>query len=467
MKQQAHKLNRREFVKIAGAASAVMATHPFSVTRAALANSRPKNILLIITDQQHLDTIQANGCPYVYTPAMDKLAESGVAFQNSYCTNPVCSPARSSIFTGRTTCETGVYRNGRAIRDDIPNLGQWLSEKAGYESVYAGKWHIPATYTQFIPGFRVINTGISGLGYYGDIAVSRACEGYIRNHDPEQPFFMVASFMQPHDICEWLRLNTENPQKLRYDEIRDELPPLPLNFGFDENEPQAIKERRLRTDPAIGKWDNEQWRYYRYSYFRHIDFVDAEIGRVLQALEDFGYLNDTLVVFTSDHGEGMAHHHMVRKHSPYDEASRVPLIFSWPGEIPENVIDNSHLVSGLDIMPTICDYVGIPAPAGVKGQSLRKMMSEQSDREVPFTVTELVDNTQRMVRSQRYKYIHCKDDPMEMLFDMQEDPGETENLAVNSAYASELAEHRRMLREWEQRLDPSPDVPHVDYWRTI
>ena len=461
-----NKMKRRDFIKVIGAAFAVLSNGIFSKNVfAAPKKERPKNILLIITDQQHIDTIQAGGCPHVKTPALDRLKKRGVSFMQSYSTNPVCSPARSSIFTGRTSSETGVYVNGLPIRSDIPNLGQWFSEQAGYETVYAGKWHLPGTYSQFIPGFKVINTGISGMGYFGDISVSRACEGYLRNHSKSMPFFMVASFMQPHDICEWLRLNTENPDILRYEDLKDKLPELPNNFHYDANEPEYVKKRRRRVDPAIGKWDEQQWRYYRWSYYRHIEFVDAEIGRVLQALEDFGHAKDTLIVFTSDHGEGMAHHQMVRKNTPYDESARVPFIISWPGQIPENKTDTTHLVSGLDIMPTLCDYASINPPKNMRGKSLKLMLEGKTGNESQLLVTELISNTGRMLRTERYKYVTFKDDPVEQLFDMQNDPGETKNLAANSKFSPILHEHRKLLRDWERQLDVALNVPDTDHWR--
>jgi choline-sulfatase len=172
-------------------------------------------------------------------------------------------------------------------------------------------------------------------------------------------------------------------------------------------------------------------------------------------------------VFTSDHGEGMGSHQMVRKNTPYDESARVPLIFSWPGEIPEGHVNKKSLVSGLDIMPTICEYVGIPTPKDVKGQSLKNIINEKSNKGADIIVTELQPNAQRMLRSQQHKFIHCKDDPVEMLFDMENDPGETQNLANDSQYAQVLVEHRRMLREWENKLDPAKEVPNADYWRNI
>jgi len=461
-------MNRREFVKLGGSAVALLAGRPLNAgaRAAARTKAKPKNIVVIITDQQHIETIAAGGCSYVHTPALDRLKTTSVNFTQSYTTNPVCSPARSSAFTGRTSCETGVYINGRPIRSDIANLGQWFSEHTDYETFYAGKWHLPRTYTQNIPGFNVINTGIGGFGYLCDTVMSRACEGFLRNRSKSKPFLLVASFMQPHDICEWLRLNMDNPGRLRYPELAGELPELPNNFDFDTNEPETIRKKRLGNEPAKGGWSKEHWRYYRWSYYRNIEQLDAEIGRILQALEDAGYIKDTLIVFTSDHGEGMGHHQMVRKSSCYDEASRVSLLFSWPGHITENRTDSVNLASGLDIMPTLCDYAGIKAPANMRGVSLRGLLEANARCDRGFIVSEVSGNTGRMVRTERYKYITYAEDPVEQLFDMQNDPGEIMNLAAGSKYASELAEHRKLLRNWERRLEVSKNVPNANFWRT-
>jgi choline-sulfatase len=419
---------------------------------------------LIITDQQHIDTIAAGGCRHVRTPALDRLKTHGVSFAQSYSSNPLCSPARSAIFTGRTSSEAGVHVNGRPIRSGIANLGQWFSQETDYETVYAGKWHLPRSFTYDIPGFAVLNTGIGGLGYVCDTVTSQACRNYLRNRSHSRPFFMVASFLQPHDICEWLRLNTNDPGRLRYPELADQLPELPANYEFDRNEPEALRKTRLARDPFTSGWSKQQWRYYLWSYYRHIEFVDAEIGRILQALEDFGYTKDTLIVFTSDHGEGLAHHQMVRKNTLYDEAAKVALIFSWPEHIPTNRTDTSHLASGLDITPTLCDYVGIKTPENMRGRSLRPILEQRTGAGREFLVTEVSTNRARMVRTQRYKYATYNGDRIEQLFDMKEDPDEMENLATKSRYASVVADHRRMLKDWECRLNVAPSVPNTDAW---
>lgn len=451
--------NRRDFLKTSAVGLAAASAPAFAAK-----NTDDVNVLLIITDQQHADSISAVGCPYSNTPAMDSLARRSVSFAASYSTNPVCSPARSSIVTGRMTTETGVYVNGRPIRDGIPNIGEWFSEKTNHETIYAGKWHIPRTHQTAIEGFRVLHTGIGGQGNLGDAGTSRACEAFLRNRDAKKPFLMIASFMQPHDICEWLRINTFVPDGLRYPEIEGDLPPLPDNFEYDQREPEYLKANRDKRDPAKGGWTKAQWRYYRWSYFRHIEMVDAEIGRVLRAIDECGYADNTLVIFTSDHGEGMGHHQNVRKSIPYDEACRVPFLISLPKRIPGDRVDKETLVSGVDIVPTICDYVGIEAPPNMRGVSLRAALEGKDNNPRECVFAEMPSNRARMVRSRRFKYVSYYEDDTDMLFDMKADPGETKNLATDPKYVKELARHKQMLVEWEKNIDVAPKVPNQDAW---
>ena len=275
---------------------------------------------------------------------------------------------------------------------------------------------------------------------------------------------MVAAFLQPHDICEWLRLNMNCPGELRYRELADQLPPLPDNFHFDDHEPDHLKDKRAGTEPAKGGWDEQQWRLYRWSYYRHIEMVDGEIGRLLHALEDSGQEENTVILFTADHGEGLGHHQTVRKSLPYDEACRVPMLVSWPGHIHEGITDATHLVSGLDVVPTLCDYAGIQAPPNMRGLSVRPLLEGTSEQWRSHIVSEMPGNVGRMVRTNQYKYITYVDDPVDQLFDMENDPGEKHNLAGGSKHASEVSDHRRLLREWESKLDLAPNLPHLDAW---
>jgi len=457
-------ITRRDFLRLSGAAAAgvTIGTLPFG-GRSWAQPARP-NVLLIITDQHHIDAVSAAGNRHISTPNLDALAARGTRFVQSYSANPLCSPARSAIFSGRPSSEANVYVNGRAIREDLPNTGQWLREQAGYETAYAGKWHLPQTYTSFVPGFETICTGIGGQGNVGDSSVSRACEAWLRHRSHSQPFMLVASFMQPHDICEWLRLNSRKMDELPYPELADELPPLPDNFGFDPLEPEPVSTRRAGNEGVSNNWSEQQWRYYLWCYNRHVEMVDAEIGRVLQGLEDAGHADDTLVIFTADHGEGTAHHQTTRKNSLYDEAARVPLIVSMPGEVPAGAVNATHVASGLDITPTICDWVGVDSPPQVRGRSLRPVVTGRNTTWREFCVTEVLGNRGRMVRTDRFKYVTYADDDTEQLFDMVEDPGELSNLADDASHAEVLRDHRAMLADWESRLDVPPDTPYREAW---
>jgi arylsulfatase A-like enzyme len=442
-------MDRRQFLK-AGAlgAAAIAGGAGGAVSAPSVRTGRRPNVLLVITDQQGLDTISALGCTHAHTPAMDRLASRGVSFMGSHSTNPLCSPARSSIFTGRPTLETGVVVNNLSIRDSIPNLGQWLGQ-GGYESTYVGKWHVSQSFPSAIPGFTVIPAGLGGQGELGDSAISRACEGYLRNRSHQKPFFLVASFLQPHDVCQFVTMHTDGIDKLPFEGIEGELPPLPANHQFDPREPDKVKRSRKVA------WSELTWRYYLWSYYRMVEMVDAEIGRVLDALDGSGQAENTLVVFTADHGEGRGRHQMVTKNYLYDEAVKVPLIVSFPGRAREGARDLSHLVSGLDVVPTACDYAGVKPPPQHRGRSLRGLMEGKSPDWASFLAAE-VQRTGRMIRTERYKYVTYQGDPVEQLFDMQQDPGETRNLADQSQRAGVLEDHRKMLRDWEARLEVAP-----------
>jgi len=425
-------------------------------------DTRP-NILLVLTDQQHADTIGELGQAHVQTPAIDELVRGGTSFTQSYCANPVCSPSRSSIFTSRTTSETNVWTNGRSIRPGLPTMGEHFRE-AGYDTAYAGKWHVPACYPNSIEGFRVLSSGIGHQGTVSDPLATDGCVNYLHGRDTSKPFLMVASYMQPHDICEWLRLNRVDTGDLHYPEIAGELPPLPDNFAaIPEPLPAAIAKKHNGLEPRYGNWSDTHFRYYIWSYLRHVEMVDAELARLLAALDATNVRRDTVVLFTSDHGEGMANHAMTRKGFLYDESVRVPFVINGGEHVQSGVVDEKTLVSGMDILPTLCDFAGIESPPGAKGVSLLPALAG-SEMDRPFVASECSNNQEQMIRSFRYKYIAYKDDPIEQLFDMQDDPGETQNLSVDETHRAVLEEHRDLLAGWIGHLDLAPDLPEECRW---
>ncbi len=446
-------MDRRTFLAGTAAAGAAGLLGSVLAARAApvAPRGKPPNLVLIISDQMNLDALSAAGCSWAHTPNLDRLAARGVMFIESHSTNPVCSPARSSLMTGRMPVETGVISNTRAIHPGRATLGTWFRAH-GYDTVYAGKWHLPQGYPHRIPGFHVLSAR-GGQGDLVDPLVARMCRGWLLNRRSDRPFLMVASFLEPHDICYWSFGGAGlAPEGNPFPHTVRRFPGLPPNLHVRPREPERL--RRVKAPP----FSDFQWQYYRYIYYRQVERADAVAGMVLDALEAGGLAKDTLVVFTADHGEGGGRHDHVQKWYPYEEAVKVPLIFSCPGRIEAGKVDRRRLVSGLDIMRTFCDFAGIPAPAGVHGRSLRPVLE---GRDVPWRefVAAEMQIIGRMIRTERFKYVRYRNDPVEQLFDMQNDPWEMRNLYDDSHFADVLRDHRRLLDAWEKRMDRVPPMP--------
>ncbi len=409
-------------------------------------SSKP-NIVFISADQLGIEAISAHGCPDVHTPNIDRLVMRGLSFQQCYTADPLCAPARSSWFTGRMPSETGVVDNGLSLRPGIPTMGHIL-QAGGYDTYYAGKWHLPMSYTDHIPGFRVLPSGLGGEGNMGDTAVSQACEGLLSNRRSAQPFLLVASLLQPHDICTWISNHDAYPTRPMPDGLTEsQLPALPPNFA-DQRQPKEIKK-----SPT---WTPTQWRYYLWSYYRHVEMVDAEIGRILDAVENSPTAGNTIVIFASDHGEGQARHKRVTKNFLYDEAARVPLVISWPGQIAQGARDHSHLISSTDFLPTMCDYAGVATPDRVVGKSLRPLLEGKNTVWRDMVAAEVM-RTGRMVRTDQYKYIAYRGrrSGRTIVRYAQHDPWETKNLYSDAKFASTVQDHRKLLADCKGRLDVS------------
>jgi arylsulfatase A-like enzyme len=455
---------RRAFLQTTGAGSVAAMMGGLAYGRSI---SRRPDVLFLMTDQQTLRAMSAYGNPHLKTPHMDSVVAGGVRFEKSYCTTPVCGPSRSSLITSRMPHITGVNINGQVPDPSIPNMGQ-IFRDAGYATAWAGKWHLPKSYPQGpIPGFEYLPVPKGTkfrLGSETDRPVAVEAIKFLRRRH-ERPFLLGVSLHNPHDICWSVREDPPEPIDERL------LPPLPANFEIDPNEPEFIAVCRERTKygPEIlytKDWDRRRWREYLYQYYRHAEEVDSEIGRILSALREQGLEDDTLVVLTSDHGEGAAAHRWVVKLMLSEEPATVPLVVSWKGVTPAGQVDKTHLVSGLDVLPTMCDYAGVGLRDDFEGMSLRPLMENPGRPDREFVVTELASDSQdltkrgRMVRTQRYKYIAFSFGARpEMLFDVVNDPGEMNNLALGDSAKGELDRHRRLLRGWISRTGDDFQLP--------
>ncbi|NOY58829.1 MAG: sulfatase-like hydrolase/transferase [Calditrichaeota bacterium] len=482
-----NSINRRKFLELSGAASAGLAAPGLGVANSRRAADDRQNILLIMTDQQFADAMSCAGNPDGHTPNMDSLAEHGVRFTRAYCANPLCTPSRGTIMSGRMPHEIGITVNVSSSQK-LPSqtMGKVMTA-AGYDCGYVGKWHLPQT--PYYHGFAFCReNSVNDI----DHKMVDDCVEFLRI-ERDRPFLLVASFINPHDICEWARdpKTAKRNGEAQYitDPPIDQPPPseqcpkLPPNFEPSTNEPTIIRQinkshKRIHPPGWFPKqWTESKWRQYRWAYNRMVELVDMFIGQILQALRESGREKNTVVIFTSDHGDGYAGHRWNQKWIHYEESVRVPLIIAQKGKTAPGVADDRLVAVSEDLLPTLCDYAGIAPPDGVDGKSLRPLVGGTlpaawrsflvSESEWDADLFAIGENVRaRMVRTGKFKYIvyskasvESADGLREQLFDMQNDPGEMINLAVKAEFRAVLDEHRALLRQWGEKTHDVFPVP--------
>lgn len=428
---------------------------------AAAREQRP-NIVLLISDQHSGKIMTQAGYPYINTPGIDKLAAEGVTFTRSYCTYPVCVASRASIMTGMMPSKS------HSDLTAFPSIGKRLQD-AGYETVYFGKWHVSNSKIDEAADWHGFQTWQEEKS---DTLIKQHAVDYL-NGKKETPFFMVVSFLNPHDCCELARNIAGLGDNYHDGPVEENMnpaqcPPLPANFAVPPDEAEGFSIRR-NPDPEterrdfrkhpVRDWGETEWRQYMYGYDRLVEKMDRHILDVVNALEKQDLLENTLVIYTSDHGDGHAAHKWNQKKTFYEESINVPFVVSWKGRTRKNVIDSKTLVSnGLDLYPTLCRAAGVDCGASLQGldlgpQVLRNPAEPTASR--GYVVSELTQRrrgktfTGRMVMTERWKYILFDGgENREQLFDLQEDPGEMQPLTGKSQYSKPLAFCRQMLRDW-------------------
>lgn len=428
------------------------------------------NILVIMTDQQSSESLSFNlGHKYLYTPNMDWLAEHGVSFTNAYCANPLCVPSRSSIFTGRYPHELGIQDNNSKNVDpsEFPCMGTVFS-KAGYETGYVGKWHLPYREKDTLAhGFHSM-ADIKPVGV--DSLLPGAAISFLEKKR-SNPFLLVVSFCNPHNICEWARGSKLPDGPVGTPPSASACPPLRTNHLPSKNETDIMQLMRKSYQASkvfpVSGFTDEKWRQYEWAYYRMIEKVDHQIGMILSKVRESGLDENTIIIFLSDHGDCQGAHLWNQKTVFFEEAAKVPLIISYKG-LKAN--KSSQLVqTGIDLMPSLCDLAGIQTPKVTRGISLKQIIDKGSspvkrdyvvvsDR---FDQGEAIDGRVpqpegRVLRNNRFKYwIYNEGTRRETLYDLQNDPGEMINLAGDPKYKTDLDNCRKEMVEWaKQNNDP-------------
>jgi arylsulfatase A-like enzyme len=426
----------------------------YCITGIAFGNSlsaQKPNIVYIFTDQQTASAMSCAGNVDIKTPNIDRLAAEGVRFTNAYCSSPLSTPSRAAMFTGLPSGYTQMLTNGSTIPTEIrPDILGSLVKNAGYDCAYAGKWHLPdSDMENGAWGFQVLHN-------HNDAGLAESCVNYIaEKHD--KPFFLVASLMNPHNICEYAR-GQELPDATIVPSPLADCPSLPANFTIAPYEPEAIRmEQRanIKLYPTIN-YSTDDWRRYRDAYYRLVEHIDIEIGKIISALEKNKMLENTVIIFSSDHGDGVGAHQWNQKSVLYEEVVNIPFIVRLPKAQKAGVIKKQLINNGIDFFATVCDYAGAKMPPACQGKSVRPILENNSKAEIhPYIVSETLFDRGKtygwMVRTPSYKYVvYDRGRNPIQLFDMKNDRGEMVNLAVEQKYKSVLQEYNHKLNDWKK-----------------
>ena len=464
-----------------------------------MADDRP-NIIFIITDQQRFDTIKELGFDYMETPNLDRLVREGTTFTNCHISAPSCAPSRASLFTGYYPHTTGILKNA-----DAWNHG-WIESLAesGYRCINIGKMH---TYPYHTPmGFHeryVVENKDRYMEerYYYDEwdkalhargLVKQQRELYRKRSDykdslgsflweldedmqsdnfvgdmatwwidtkpkSEQPLFLEIGFPGPHPPYD---PTPEEAEKY----MNKDLPLMEVTEEEKESMPRAFKELRQHNfdidhDSVVHK-DNptqEERHKQRAYYLANVTMIDTKIGEILQSLDNKGYLENAVVIFTSDHGDCLTDHGHSQKWTMYDIITKMPLIVWSPGRFEANKrIDG--LCQQMDIGPAILELANVPVPPSMEAKSLLPALDgrEWEPREYVYAEhgkDHILDGTDfmSMVRDREWKLVHFIDEDEGQLFDLVNDPDEVKNLWNSPEHADKKQELLAELREWHVR----------------
>lgn len=473
------------------------------------------NILLLYTDQQRHDSLRCNGSPYAVSPNLDRLASEGVRFEGFHVNAVVCMPSRMSFLTGRYCSSIGIGTNGPSFpQDDVVPLNRLL-KPYGYVTAQIGKLHFDPharrdhrdptptygfdrfvlsdepgcyddAYTKWVeavapeelakartklppaafhyghpnysdqerdtPGGYVFEAD-EGLTHSSFVAseTCRFLEEMGEEAPRERPFFAIAGFYAPHSPL--------NPPKRFVEMIdADALPP-----------PRVTEEERRRS--RLEETTREQWREMAAHYYALCAHVDDCVGRILDCLDKTGRAGDTIVVFTSDHGEYLGDHGRIHKGPPgHDCIVRVPLVTRYPRRFPAGKVV-TDLVEGVDLVPTLLDYAGVQTPGFVQGRSLRRALEGEDlepreDVLVEFFTSpgmgSLPTTRRSTVKTRGFMY-SCDDGGSEILYDREADPDECRDVAGDAGYAGALSDMRRRMVIRLQRAAYNSRRREVEY----
>lgn len=438
-------------------------------------NDRRPNIVFILTDDQGIWAMGCAGNKEIRTPNLDRLATTGVRFENFFCTSPVCSPARASLLTGRIPSQHGVHdwiRGGNVGKNATEYLKGQLAytevlAKNGYVCGISGKWHLGDSIKpqKSFTHWYVHQTGgglyynapmvrdgqlINEPGYITDNITDEALTYLNERVKDDKPFYLSVHYTAPHSP--WMK---NHPK-----EIVDSYDDCP--FGSCPQEPEhpwaRIHTKKVKKDI----------RGNLKGYFAAVTAMDTNVGRIIDKLEETGLRKSTLICFLSDNGFNCGHHGFWGKGNGtfplnmYDNSVRVPAIMSHPGYILQDVVCD-ELISGYDFMPSLLDYVGLENPEANKlpGRSFLSLLLGKKVEGREHIVVYDEYGPVRMIRTKEWKYVHRYPYGPHELYDLVNDPDERVNLVNDTGKKKMAISLKAMLEDWfVQYIDPKFDGTH-------
>lgn len=468
-----------------------MAAGAPGVVRASRRAGDKPNLLFLWTDQQRADTMAAYGNTAFRMPALNRLAGSSVVFDRCYVTQPVCTPSRSSVMSGRWPHATGLIRNNIPLPEDVPVMPQLAGDPA-YRTGYMGKWHlgdevfaqrgfetwvsIEDMYRQYYSAGRdrvarsSYHEFLAKLGYKPNpndncfsrqfattlpvehckpaFLAARAADYVLKNR--AEPWMLYVNFLEPHTPHNgpWNDLHTEGEA------------PLAANYpGREvEREPEAYRQRRKKE-----LLDRERMQRLRRNYAGLCSQVDQAVGRILWALEASGQAENTILVFTSDHGELGGSHGLTGKSAFYEEAVRVAMLLRVPWKQREQVRVKPP-VSHIDVVPTLLELMGRKDPGGLAGRSLIPLVEGEAHARSEVVIEWDAPLSRAVVSPDGWKMALFENDNC-LLFDRNRDPLEEQNLFYRSEAAAVVRRLRGTMEAWQRRTGDraaqagSPTIP--------
>jgi len=452
-------------------------------------SDRPPNILFITTDEHRFDCLGCYGNPVIRTPNLDRIAEEGVRFERGYVQNPMCMPSRMAIMLGRYCSEHGCNINCVGIPEhEQANTFIQALHDAGYLTAAIGKMHMMPkwgpfgfAYLDLVEGKADLNNqytdylrarGLDGKQHEGrgeggavpgtrtavlpaehtiDAFVGRRGAQWLADWDGDEPFFLWLSFSNPH-----FPFDPPEPYDTMYDP--DEVPGPVWREGEMDDKPT---QRQLQQERGYDRYSDDELRQVIAHYYGNVTLVDDQVGEVLAVLEEKGLMENTLIAFTSDHGDHLGDHRLLHKSGVtfYDISVRVPFLVRYPDRFPQGAVCE-ELVETIDLSATFLDIAGAEVPAGMQGRSLVGLAEGTVDdwRDDAFSEIDLHINPRMhgpndpgsrdyvaMVCTREWKYVHFPNLGIGELYDLVNDPHELTNLFYDEAYADQLAAMRLRL----------------------